>query len=113
MLTDNQKRLLENKIYGIVKNYLNEWKNSEEAKNERKRDKDKEDTILDWLNDDSVNQAAIAYDIYNAETEHEKAAARSIFYKKAGHKKNDNGVPYEFDETELNNIESAMDNARK
>lgn len=112
MLTDIQKRLLENKIYGIVKNYLNEWKDKDEKDDEKESTKmsdERKSVILNWLKSDAVNKASIAYRLYHAESEEEKAAARSLFYKKLYNEKNDNGIPYEFDETELNTISSIMD----
>ncbi len=112
MLTKEEKKLLENKIYGIIKNYLNEWKNKEEKDDDGEISKDEENTILNWIDNSTVNKAAIAYDLYDAESESEEASARSLFYKKLDNKKNDNGIPYEFSETELNKISSIMDDAR-
>ena len=109
MLTKEQKKLLEDKIYTIAKKRIMEWENKDD--NSKNVDKEKLNTVLNWLNDDTVNQAAIAYELEGAETEEEKASARSIFYKKAKGEKNDNGVPYKFDNRELNTISSIMNNA--
>ena len=99
--------VLENEIYNIVKNYLNEREEKEEKGSEMSDER--KSVILNWLKSDTVNKAAIAYELYHAESEDEKAAVRSLFYKKLYNEKNDNGVPYEFDENELNTISSVMD----
>ncbi len=109
MLTKEQKRILEDKIYAIAKNRITEWKSKHEGSHNI--DKEKMNTLLNWLNDDTVNQAAIAYELEGADTEEEKASARSKFYKKAKGEKNDNGVPYKFNNRELNTISSIMNNA--
>jgi hypothetical protein len=70
--------------------------------------KEKRETILNWLNSDTVNQAEVAYRLYNAESDSEKASARSLFYKKLHGEKNDNGVPYKFTNEELTEIESIL-----
>lgn len=109
MITELQKRILENKIYGIIKNYLNEWEEKDVDSKSSKISDERKSVILNWLKSDTVNKAAIAYQLFHAESEDEKAAARSLFYKKLYNEKNDNGVPYEFDEAELNTISSIMD----
>lgn len=111
MLTREQKIMLENKIYSLIKKRLTEWKDKDEkggdddAMMEKKRK-----TVLDRLEDDSVNQAQIAYEVYGSEGPEEEAADRSKFYKKQHGRKNDNGVPYEFSNTEINKIDSALNN---
>lgn len=108
MLTREQKIFLENKIYESVKKYLREWKDYEDKEDDGSVSKEKKETILNWLNSDTVNQAEVAYRLYDAETDSEKASARSLFYKKLHGEKNDNGVPYKFTNEELNEIASIL-----
>lgn len=110
MLNEQQKKLLENKLYEIVKKHLNEWEEADKStKRKEKTKREKENTILRQLDNPSVNKAAIAYMTYGSKTDKEKAADRSIFYKKKNHEKNDNGSEYKFTNSELNKIASALD----
>lgn len=119
MLTSKQKKILEDKIYEIAKKRINEWDNSKahdggksKVKNKDlgKVSKTKENTILHWLDDETVNNAAIAYKVAGVEngSEEEKAAVRSLHYKKKNHEKNDNGSEYKFTNAELNKIASVL-----
>ena len=110
MLTKEQKMILEDRIYKIIKKRLNEKKGGNDETETSVSGK-KEETILNWVNDDTVNQAQIAYKMYGAKSEGEKANARSLFYKKLHGEPNDNGVPYHFTEVELNTIESLLKNS--
>lgn len=110
MLNEQQKKLLENKLYEIAKKHLNEWESSNDSKKRDKKTKrEKESTILRQLDNPSVNKAAIAYMTYGSKTQKEKDSDRSLFYKKKNHEKNDNGSEYEFTNSELNKIASALD----
>ena len=119
MLTSEQKKILEDKIYEIAKKRINEWENNKthdggksKVKNKDlgKVSKTKENTILHWLDDETVNNAAIAYKVAGVEngSEEEKAAVRSLHYKKKNHEKNDNGSEYKFTNAELNKIASVL-----
>ena len=119
MLTSEQKKILEDKIYEIAKKRINEWENNKthdggksKVKNKDlgKVSKTKENTILHWLDDETVNNAAIAYKVAGVEngSEEETAAVRSLHYKKKNHEKNDNGSEYKFTNAELNKIASVL-----
>lgn len=118
MLTNTQKKILEDKIYEIAKKRINEWENRKgDGGKSSIKDKDlglisgtKKNTILKQIDDDTVNKAQIAYKMDGTEnaSPEEQAASRSIFYKKLHNKKNDNGVPYEFNAKELNKIASII-----
>jgi hypothetical protein len=105
MLTNKQKAILENKIYSIAKKYFTEAK---EKKSDTEMSQQEKESILNWVADDSINQADVAYEIYGSEGEAEEAADRSLFYKKLHGKKNDNGVEYSFSNQELNSIKAAL-----
>ena len=105
MLTNEQKTILENKIYSIAKRYFTEAK---EKKSDTEMSQQEKESILNWVADDSINQADVAYEIYGSEGEAEEAADRSLFYKKLHGKKNDNGVEYSFSNQELNSIKAAL-----
>lgn len=107
MLTNDQKRLLENKIYNLIKMHLTEKKTPIESK--KYKDKDamtaqKRATILKRLNDECVNDAQISYKVFKATTQTEKDTARSLFSKK---RRGANGR--KFTNRELNIIDSALD----
>lgn len=122
MLTNKQKKILEDKIYEIAKKRINEWNDSKQSDGGKSKVKDidlgkKSDTnrstVLNWLDDDTVNKAAVAYELAGVQSagEDKKAAARSIFYKKLNNRKNDNGVEYEFNPKEINKIASILGNS--
>lgn len=111
MLTKEQKRILEDKIYAIAKNRIREWKESD--KENDSIEKEERETIFNWLNSDTVNQAEVAYQLYGAESDRDKASVRSLFYKKLHGEKNDNGVPYDFSNSELNKISSIMGDSER
>lgn len=109
MLTEKQKILLENEIYKIAKNRLNEWE--EASKKQGKEESQRRKAILKWLKSDSTKHSALAYELFNvAETasEEDKGAARSLFSKKIRNAKNDNGSIYEFTKSEVNRLWSIM-----
>lgn len=99
MLTKEQKIMLEEEIYKIATSYITEKKQSKPKKEKQYRKR--KNTILNWLDDDTVNKAAIAYELYLSD-ESEKASDRSKFYKKINDKK------YHFSNSELNKIASIM-----
>lgn len=129
MLTEKQKQLLEDKIYEIAKNRIDEWKKSGKKKSGKKKSmskkggkgkvkakdlgkvsKTKKNTVLAKLDSKSVNKAEVAYQINGAENagKDKKASIRSLFYKKLHNEKNDNGTEYDFTPSEINKIASVL-----
>lgn len=86
-----------------------------EKKKETKKISSSEKTIMDRLNSDEVNAAHYYYKLYGAKTDAEKAAARSLGYKKAkakklpgnGKGKKSKGV-YRFDSKERNKLNAML-----
>lgn len=109
MLTEKQRRLLENEIYRIAKNRLNEWEQS--SRNKGNEESQRKKTILKWLKSDSTKHSALAYELFNVPdtaSEEDKGAARSLFSKKLRNAKNDNGSIYDFTKAEINKLWSIM-----
>lgn len=110
MLTDKQKRLLENRIYEIAKRYLTEWSDrSNDGGRSKNKQKDlglksgtKRNTVRRELDKPTVNKAAIAYNLYNS-GENDKPSDRSLLYKKL-HQRDD----HDFTDNEINKIASIM-----
>lgn len=116
MLTDKQKKQLEEEIYKLMKAELFEAKSDNKKTKKIIRKKDvgriagtKKSTLLNQIDNNTVNKAGIAYQLYNSHSQADKDADRSLFYKKLHNEKNDNGVEYEFSDSELNKIKSIID----
>lgn len=117
---DELRRLAESYARESVSRLMTEkkkggWKkkSKKNAKNEKGKKKisSSEKTIMDRLNNDAVNAAHYYYKLYGVEngTEDEKAAARSLGYKKAKGKKlpGKNGN-YRFSSKERNKLYTMM-----
>lgn len=118
-----EKKLLENKIYRILKESMFEQfmgeegdqsseeqrddigvnssrLNPEDGRRNKRASKEKEHEVIQWLKDDQENNAAVARELWPNKDED---AARSEFSKKV--RGNDaNGKPYSFDAKDVNRL---------
>ena len=128
MLTQKEKKILENRIYNAIKKGLKEEaKNNrltakqeaefmlfEEEHKEKKKAQGREQRIRKWLTDPSTNAAAIFYTLFDVdpsgEDNNEKKNARSLGYKKLYKEKMPTGGNYDYTNDEYNNLFSLMTN---
>lgn len=120
MLTENEKKILETYIYNMTKKILNENKNLivEYEKEREKNDTNKSDNniinrrrriVTKWLKDPIVDNAPIMKQLWNP-TKDEEDSKRSYFYKCRDGELNDNGVPYQFSDAEINSLYKIKNN---
>lgn len=99
-------QILSEKKKGGWKNKGN--KNGKKSKGEKKKSS-AEKTLMDRLNDDSINAAHYYYKLFGAKTEAEKASARSRGYKKAKAAKTpDKKSHYRFTSKERNKLNAML-----
>lgn len=104
-VVSEQKR--DNHIRSIVertiKNYLID-KAINEEKDDSKRLDLKRNAVMGMLKNDIYDHAPLAYKLYDANDESEKATARSLFSKKATGTPDADGQVRHFDDTEVNKL---------
>ena len=104
-VVSEQKR--DNHIRSIVertiKNYLID-KAINEEKDDNKRMDLKRNAVMGMLKNDIYDHAPLAYKLYDANDESEKATARSLFSKKATGTPDADGQVRHFDDTEVNKL---------
>lgn len=85
------------------------WKNKGKKKKGEKKKSSAEKTLMNHLNKDSVNAAHYYYKLWGAKTDAEKAAARSLGYKKAkGEKTPNKKSHYRFTSKERNKLHAML-----
>lgn len=100
MLTKSERQIVENYLYKLIKETLNE---SEGSSSHRLTAKEKK-SIIEWLHTSEVNEAAIMRRLWNPKTNDEEDAKRSLFSKMVRHEKNDNGSVYDFSDEDYNKL---------
>ena len=110
MLTENQKRRIENTVYEILKESIFEVNHEPSAHTGAKVMQAKRDSVMKWLDNDQTNQAALAYKLDHVENgdANEKGTARSEFYKKEKGQDAD-GKPYHFTDDEITRLYNMKD----
>ena len=108
---DEEKLILENKIYYLLKEmFFEEPKegNSSSDSSSSNEKRGRRDSVMKWLNSAQELHSVLAYELFlgknktNA-TDSEKATARSLFSKKFRGHDADN-KPYSFNDDEINNL---------
>ena len=104
------RNLCENMAREAITQILEAKKNGGKRKKKKTTGKSssKSKTVLDKLNSKATNSADYYYRLYGAKTKKDKAAARSLGYKKAKGERNDNGDAYHFTSSELARLSSMM-----
>lgn len=104
-VVSEQKR--DNHIRSIVertiKNYLIDKAINEEKDDNKKLDL-KRNAVMNMLKNDIYDHAPLAYKLYDANDESEKATARSLFSKKATGTPDADGQVRHFDDIEVNKL---------
>ena len=127
-----EKELLEEKIYRILKESMYEEfmgeegnindkaqkdgagvnssrLNPEDGRRNKRASQNKEQEVIQWLKDPSVNCAEIMRKLWKP-TKKKEDAARSFFYKCRDGALNDSGVAYSFSEGDINRLYAIKNN---
>lgn len=109
MLTENQKKLLENKLYKMIKESFFEAEKQDAEQTDKRKNAEasstKTQSVIKWLNSDQVDQAAIVRQLW---PDTDEDAGRSLFSKKLrGH--DADGKPYSFSSDEINTMYNMKD----
>ena len=105
MLTENQKRILEEQIYNLIKDSIDESLFEKKRRWDTKDIRRETDTnqrrriVLKWLDSDLELHSELAYKLWPRKSED---AARSLFSKK--YKGQSQGKHYEFTPSEINRL---------
>ena len=99
-----------------VSTYINEASKKDSGKRTGEKGKEKTSsrgkTVLAKLKSPGTNAAAYFYKLFGSKTNAQKAADRSLGYKKLNGKKNSSGVPYKFTSKEINRLNSLLSNTK-
>ena len=109
MLTESQKKLLENKIYRLIKESL--FETGDDSQQEGGENiQAKRNSVQSWLDSGQVNHAALAYELYGVRDadEETKGTYRSLFSKKM-RGEDANGEHYDFSDKEINRLYNMKD----
>ena len=107
MLTEKQKRILEEAVYKVLKESIFESDDSDGGENKAA----KRESVLKWLRGMQIDLAPLAYKLAAATKgitnpdETEKGTIRSEFYKKV----DPDNTDYEFDDDEINMLYNMKD----
>lgn len=107
IISERKEKMLKNMIKEEIKGILMDKAiNEEEDKN--KRLDMKRNAVMSMLKNDLYDHATLAYQLYDANDDSQKATARSLFSKKAtGHPDADGQIRH-FDDTEVNKLYDLM-----
>lgn len=106
MLTLEEKRLLEQRIY----DFLNESVFEVSSDNNSDKKINKRQSVMKWLNSAQQIHSTLAYELWGKShaSEDDKASARSLFSKKYRGEDAD-GKHYEFNDDEINSLYNMKD----
>lgn len=117
MLTEGQKRLLENRIYRLIKESMFESNKVANSANRLTKSTDtsyknskaaKRASVLKWLRSQQMDLAPLAYELAgltDTADENEKGTVRSEFYKKM----DPNDTAHNFSDDEINRLYNMKD----
>lgn len=103
IINEQHKNNIKNIIKEEIKKYIMTNSINEEEENDKKGDM-KRNAVMNMLKNDVYNHAPLAYKLYDANDESEKATARSLFSKKATGKPDADGQVRHFDTDEVNKL---------
>ena len=107
ILSERKEKMLKNMIKEEIKGILMD-KAINEEKDDSKRLNMKRNAVMSMLKNDLYDHATLAYQLYDANDDSQKATARSLFSKKAtGHPDADGNIR-RFDDTEVNKLYDLM-----
>lgn len=109
MLTEKEKKVLEDKIYTILNESIFE-STKDKSEKEKEGKMAKRNSVMKWLNSAQQLHSTLAYSIFNKEraNDNEKASARSLFSKKY-RGEDAEGKTYYFTDDEINTLYNMKD----
>lgn len=111
MLTLKEKKILEERIYNILKESVFEVSDSQPREKESDNEKEgKRKSVMKWLKSAQQLHSTLAYELYNVTnaSEDDKATYRSLFSKKY-RGEDSNGNHYDFTPEEINSLYNMKD----
>ena len=107
IVSERKEKMLKNMIKEEIKGILMD-KAINEEKDDSKRLNMKRNAVMSMLKNDLYDHATLAYQLYDANDDSQKATARSLFSKKAtGHPDADGQIRH-FSDTEVNKLYDLM-----
>ena len=101
---DKLNYVIENSVRGIIRE--KEEKNEKGEKSGATQDERRR--VMRWLDSAQELHSVLAYKLFNARSQSEKDAARSLFSKKYRGALNDNGSAYSFTDVEINDLANML-----
>ena len=103
ILSERKEKMLKNMIKEEIKGILMD-KAINEEKDDSKRLNMKRNAVMSMLKNDLYDHATLAYQLYDANDDSQKATARSLFSKKATGHPDADGQIRRFDDIEINKL---------
>ena len=107
IVSERKEKMLKNMIKEEIKSILMDKAINEEEDN-GKRINMKRNAVMSMLKNDLYDHATLAYQLYDANDDSQKATARSLFSKKATGHPDADGHIRRFDDTEVNKLYDLM-----
>ena len=106
IINEQRENHIRNIVKENIKKYITKTINEEEESNKtnNKRLDLKRNAVMGMLKNDIYDHAPLAYKLYDANDESEKATARSLFSKKATGTPDADGQVRHFDDEEVNKL---------
>lgn len=98
---DKLNYVIEKSMRSVIKENKEKDKKSGATQDERRR-------VMRWLDSAQELHSVLAYKLFNAKSQNEKDAARSLFSKKYRGALNDNGSAYSFTDVEINDLANML-----
>lgn len=103
IISERKEKMLKNMIKEEIKGILMDKAINEEEDKDKRLDM-KRNAVMSMLKNDLYDHATLAYQLYDANDESQKATARSLFSKKATGHPDADGQIRRFDDTEINKL---------
>ena len=103
IISERKEKILKNMIKEEIKGILMDKAINEEEDKDKRLDM-KRNAVMSMLKNDLYDHATLAYQLYDANDDSQKATARSLFSKKATGHPDADGQIRRFDDTEINKL---------
>ena len=107
IISERKEKMLKNMIKEEIKGILMD-KAINEEEDDNKRLNMKRNAVMSMLKNDLYDHATLAYQLYDANDDSQKATARSLFSKKATGHPDADGQIRRFSDTEVNKLYDLM-----
>lgn len=103
IISERKEKILKNMIKEEIKGILMDKAINEEEDKDKRLDM-KRNAVMSMLKNDLYDHATLAYQLYDANDDSQKATARSLFSKKATGHPDADGQIRRFDDIEINKL---------